>query len=172
MSGQEDRQDFKKWIIDLVFESQQGLCSRCGTSIEVEPYQIHHKNGDHSDNSLENCELYCIRCHHKTFPEDMYQKHKQQEVKVLEQLTALIDQAVDPSTKVSGAMVEKLLEAMTLSLRVSRNVTEVDYGMMRTPASVKMNRSVSNYEALADSYSNGFMDGVKQLIGKFATKEE
>lgn len=58
---QDDRQPFKKWVVDLVYEAQQGLCSRCGVSLEAEPFQIHHKDANHSNNELSNCELLCIK---------------------------------------------------------------------------------------------------------------
>lgn len=41
-------------------------CERCGDTFQL---LIHHKNGDHYDNQLDNLEVLCNRCHsslHKT----------------------------------------------------------------------------------------------------------
>jgi hypothetical protein len=169
---QDDRKDFKKWIVDLVFDAQQGLCSRCGTSIEVEPFQIHHKDSDHSNNELSNCELLCIKCHHKTFPEDAFEKHKSQETLVLTQLNQVIQQATDPASKMSGATLEKLIEGLTLSLKVSRNASGVDYGMMRTPTSIRLERGFAETQAQGNSYIEGYLDAVKATVSKIATSQQ
>ena len=159
-----ERRDFKRWVIDLCFEAQQGLCSKCGVSLESEPYHAHHKNKDNTDNSLTNIELLCVKCHHGTYAESAYEKHKAQEVKTLIDLNKLIDSALDPASKISGAALEKLLEAMTLALRVSRNATEVDYGAMRTPASIKLQRSMADQDARLQSFMDGVMYGVKKTL--------
>jgi len=172
MSGQKDRKMWKAWAVDAVYQSQEGLCQNCGASLEQTGFHQHHKNGDHSDNSLDNLALLCPRCHHATFGGDKnpYTAHQEQESRILEKLNALIEQALDPNTKVSGASMEKLVDAMSMSLKVSRNVTDVDYGRQYTPAAVKLQRKMADQEAQAESYMAGYMDAVKQLIGKFAAQ--
>ena len=174
MSGQEDRRMWKKWAVETAYESQEGLCAKCGANLEQTSFHQHHEDGDHSNNSLDNLTLLCPKCHHATFGEDNnpYTAHQEQEKRILDKLNNLIEQAVDPSTKVSGASMEKLVDAMSLSLKVSRNVTDVDYGREYTPSSIKVQRKMAEQGMLVDKYMEGYMDAVKQLIGKFATKEE
>jgi hypothetical protein len=168
---QDDRKDFKKWIVDLVYESSMGLCPRCGASLEDEPF--HHKDGNHANNTLDNCELLCIKCHHSTYGEDnAYSKHKSQEALTLETLNAVMKNASDPNTKVSGAVLEKLLEGLSLGLKVSRQSTGLDYGMMRTPASINIERGYAESKALGDAYSTGYMEGVKATVSKLGVKTE
>lgn len=163
---QDDRKPFSRWITDLCFESQQGLCSRCSVSLESEPFQIHHKDGDHSNNELSNCELLCIKCHHKTFPENAYEKHKSQETKVLTMLNQILEQATDPASKMSGATLEKLIEGLSMSLKVSRNATDLDYGMLRTPPSIKLRRNMADQEARQDAFFEGYSQAVKDTLSR------
>lgn len=169
MSG---RKDFHKWVIDLAFESQEGMCKRCGTSIEIEPYQIHHEDGNNSNNSLSNISLLCVKCHHKTFPENAYDKHKEQELLVLAKLNQVIEQAVDPASKMSGATLEKLIEGLSLSLKVSRNATGIDYGMMRTPAYIKTERGFSEVQEKAEIYTEAYMSGVRDTLSRVEVKKK
>jgi len=166
--SQDTRKDFKKYVQDAVYEIQDGLCQNCGAGLEQTGYHVHHLDGNHSNNAFDNCVLFCPRCHYTTYgTENPYTTHQVQEARILDKLNDLIEQALDPNTKISGASMEKLVDAMSLSLKVSRNVTDVDYGREYTPASVKMQRKIAEQSALADSYMGGYMDAVRQLIGRF-----
>ena len=51
-------------------------CERCGNTEwngEPIPLQLHHINGDHTDNRLENLQILCPNCHAQT---DTYSKQK------------------------------------------------------------------------------------------------
>jgi hypothetical protein len=70
----------------------------------------------------------------------------------------------------SGATLEKLIEGLSLSLKVSRNATGVDYGLFRMPMSIKLERRVIEAEVSGDSYLNGFMDGVSKTLASMQSK--
>jgi len=170
---QDDRKMWKQWAVTTAYESQEGLCLKCGANLEQTTFHQHHKDGDHSNNALINLQLLCPKCHHATYGEaNSYTEHKAQEARILDKINVLIEQALDPNTKISGASMEKLVDAMSLSLKVSRNVTDIDYGREYTPSSIKVQRRMSEQSMLMDKYMEGYMDAVKHTMKKFTVAEE
>jgi len=170
-----ERQDFKKWQIDLAYESTEGLCPRCGAGLDQTGFHVHHRDGDNSNTRLENIELLCPKCHFTTFKgakENQYEAHKNQETMVLTKLNELIVIALDPASKMSGATAEKLIDAMTMSLKTSRNINEIDYGKLQTPAYIRVVRKMAENEAIAEAYQSGFMDGMKKVLSSVATSQQ
>lgn len=45
-----------------LFEIRSQVCERCGYAMR-EILQIHHKDGNHHNNNVENLELICPNCH-------------------------------------------------------------------------------------------------------------
>ena len=56
-----DRKAFPKITKQKTLIRQNFCCNECGKYSEL--LQFHHKNGDRSDNRLENCEALCPDCH-------------------------------------------------------------------------------------------------------------
>jgi len=56
-----DRKAFPKITKQKTLIRQNFCCNDCGKYSEL--LQFHHKNGDRSDNKLENCEALCPNCH-------------------------------------------------------------------------------------------------------------
>lgn len=173
--GQSSRKDFKQWQVDIVYELQDGCCATCGAGLEQTGFHRHHKNEKHEDNSTDNLELHCPRCHHAkaggTF--NAYEKHKEQEKIVLDKINKVLDQVLDPPQQedgkikpLSGTVLEQTVDAIQLSLKVSRNATDIDYGREYMPASVRAKRKTVDMMAKMDSYVEGYMDAVKQLMPK------
>ncbi len=58
----------KKYIIRMGYKKEQ--CEKCGwcerRSDELCPVHLHHRNGDDSDNRIENIEILCPNCHSLT----------------------------------------------------------------------------------------------------------
>ncbi len=49
--------------------AKEARCERCGSTEwlgELIPLELHHKDGDRTNNSLENIELLCPNCHAQT----------------------------------------------------------------------------------------------------------
>ena len=54
---------------DAMFKLQRGCCVTCGRSVqELKRPRLHvdHKNGNHSDNRVENLRFLCPNCHQQT----------------------------------------------------------------------------------------------------------
>jgi len=66
----EVRKEFPQWIVDKVYIKQDGVCANpnCFNPL-ANGFHRHHKDGDPSNISEENCDLLCIECHFATFDE-------------------------------------------------------------------------------------------------------
>ena len=153
----ETRKDFFTWQVEAVYKAQDGVCARCGNSLE-HGFHRHHKDGNHANNSIENLELLCPSCHRATLG-DAVKQHEEQERRILEKLNELIDKALDG--KVAGAVVEKLIDAMQLSLRISRNLAKLDEGIESPPASIELAKRLQETKILTQTYLEGFKDGMR-----------
>jgi hypothetical protein len=81
-------------------------------------------------------------------------------------LNQILEQATDPASKMSGATLEKLIEGLSMSLKVSRNATDLDYGMLRTPPSIKLRRNMADQEARQDAFFEGYSQAVKDTLSR------
>ena len=146
-----ERKDFKKWVTDIVYEQQMGLCVKCGRSLE-QGFHKHHKDGDASNNSVENLELLCPECHGG----EQYKTLQQQRVKHLQQIEDIIGLA--SSGEVSGAVVEKITELIKLGLSLENKIyNDVEL----PPVNIRLQSSIAVQELLLKQYQKGFEDGLK-----------
>jgi len=114
------------------------------------------------NNSLDNLELLCPECHYATFEgpkKEAYEKFKRQEEIVLDKLNKLIDEAF--AGKFSGATIERLLEALTMSLKVARRVAGLDSEIEMPPPTIQIARMLDETRRLQRAYLEGYKDGVK-----------
>ncbi|MCP8313119.1 MAG: hypothetical protein H3Z53_01940 [archaeon] len=153
------RKDFPKWKVEQVYIAQDGSCLKCGNSLE-HGFHRHHKDGNPSNNEVSNLELLCAECHRATLG-DAITEHRKQEEKVLNDLNKLIDECF--AGKLSGATVERMMDAITLSLKVSRNLNKLDEGIESPPASIALLKRMQETKILQEAYLEGFKDGVKWL---------
>ena len=146
-----ERKDFKKWVTDIVYEQQMGLCVKCGRSLE-QGFHKHHKDGDASNNSVENLELLCPECHGG----EQYKTLQQQRVKHLQQIEDIIGLA--SSGEVSGAVVEKITELIKLGLSLENKVyNDVEL----PPVNIRLQTNIAIQQMLLKEYQRGFEEGLK-----------
>lgn len=156
-----ERKDFSKFAVDVVYVAQDGVCIKCGAPLEPH-FHRHHRNGNPSDNSIDNLELYCEECHRATLGEEakrQFEEHKNQERRVLDMLNKLIDEIFQGT--VSGANAERVIDALSMSLKVSRKYNEVDKGLERVPVSIVMARRLAESKILYESLQEGYREGLK-----------
>ena len=157
-----ERKDFPKWKVEQIYMAQDGACIRCGASLE-HGFHRHHKDGNPANNEIDNLELLCPECHRTTLG-DALTEHRKQEEKVLRDLNRLIDECF--AGKLRGAVVERLVEAIKLSLKVSRSLNKIDQGMESPPASIALLKRMQETRMLQQAYLEGFKDGVRWLLKK------
>jgi hypothetical protein len=154
-----ERREFQRWKVEKVYIAQDGACIKCGNSLE-HGFHRHHKDGNPSNNSIENLELLCPECHRATLGEAIIE-HRKQEEKVLRDLNRLIDECF--AGKISGSVVERMIEAITLSLKISRNLNKIDEGIESPPASIALLKRMQETKILQEMYLEGFKDGVRWM---------
>jgi len=161
-----ERKDFKGWQVDAVYIAQDGVCLTCGGTLQ-KGFHRHHKDGDRSNNKTDNLELRCAECHRATLGE-AFDKHKEQEKRVLESLNRLLDEGF--AGKLSGANMERMLDTMSKSLKISRTVNEMDKGIEYPSAAIMMSVRMEEQRKITDAYLDGFKAGSKAVL--FIHKEE
>jgi len=61
----EKRRHFPQAVKIYVIHKQKGRCGMCKRKLEAFGSDLHHKNGDRSNNKLSNCEVLCTPCHRR-----------------------------------------------------------------------------------------------------------
>ncbi len=61
----EKRRHFTQAVKRHVIRKQKGKCIMCKRKLEAYGSDLHHKNGDRSNNKLSNCEVLCTPCHRR-----------------------------------------------------------------------------------------------------------
>jgi hypothetical protein len=159
------RRGFSDFKVEIVYLAQDGCCSRCGASLEY-GFHRHHKNGDPSDNSLENLELLCPSCHRATLG-GAINNYNERLRWVVASLSRLVERALEG--KVAGNMAEALKDAIVLALKYERELAGLA-PPESPPPSIALSRKVEELRILEDLYLHafkvGFEYGVKAVLAR------
>lgn len=68
------------------------------------------------------------------------------------------------SGKISGAIIERLIEAMKMALKISKNLNKIDQGIESPPASIELLKRLKETKMLQEAYLEGFKDGVRWIL--------
>ena len=151
MSNKE-RKNFSIKIVEEIFEECGGCCQKCGKSLQYGMHQ-HHKDGDSSNNSKENCQLLCPSCHGG----EKYATYLKQKEAVIADLETLIK-----NETVSGATVDKKLDAIKLVLSLQGQIYN------DAPLQPPIQQRLKDYELVMqhglEKYEEGYIDGLKKNI--------
>jgi len=154
-----ERRGFPQWRVELAYFAQDGVCARCGNTLE-HGFHRHHKDGNPLNNTLDNLELLCPECHRATLGE-AYKKHREQEERALNYLNKLLAECFNG--RLSGATVERLMDAITLSLKISRSSNRLDEGIESPPPTIALLKKLQETRILQETYLEGFKDGIRWL---------
>ena len=149
------RKNFTIKVINEVYEEQGRCCNKCGRSL-LEGFEVHHKNGDSSDNSIENCELLCSMCHDA----EKYNTLQEQKKATIGEIATLIQKGIDG--QIAGALADKLLDAIKLKLSLQKQVySDV---LMEAPATSRIEYSEAIAEYNLKEYIRGVKDGIMKAL--------
>lgn len=151
-----ERKDFEPWQVELVYKLQDGCCSKCGNPL-LPGFHRHHKDGNASNNSIKNLELFCMVCHGG----EHFKTLQEQKKKHLVELDDAIKMSLEG--KLSGAAAGKLLDAIKLALSLERQV----YGLEveQAPPNVRLESYTTVTEHGLREYEKGIKKGIDIGIG-------
>jgi hypothetical protein len=153
-----ERKDFEPWKVEVVYKQQDGICAKCGNPL-IAGFHRHHKNGDNTNNSIENLELFCMTCHGS----EKWNTLQQQKEKHIGELNNLIQKGIEGG--VAGAVLDKLLDAIKLALSLERQVNGLE--VEEVPASVKTEYSQAIVEWNLKEWERGVKEGLLKGIDIF-----
>jgi len=157
-----ERKDFKDWQVTVVYMFQEGVC-HCGNSL-ANGFHRHHIDGNAENVSLDNLELRCAECHRATYrgrKRKQLMAHREHEKKIFADLNNLITQTLEG--KLSGATSERLLEALSMSLKVSRRINRIDEDLEYPPPTITIFKRLVEQDILKDTYLEGFKDALSSI---------
>ena len=156
------RKNFSIRVIEEVFEEQGRCCSKCGRSI-LDGYEVHHKDGDSSNNDKENCELLCGMCHDA----ELWNTLRKQKEATVGELSELIRKAIDG--QVAGALMDKALDAIKLKLSLQKQIANIQ--LLEAPATTRIEYSEAIAEYNLKEYARGVKDGILKGLDITNTKK-
>ena len=62
-----ERNHFGKAQVAGAWQRQGGECPCCKRSLSRVDWDVHHADGDRSNNNAGNCVLACVECHHNCY---------------------------------------------------------------------------------------------------------
>jgi len=145
------RRNFSIQVIEEVFEEQGRCCSKCGRSI-LDGYEVHHKDGDSSNNNKENCELFCGMCHDA----ELWSTLRKQKEIVVGELSELVRKAIDG--QIAGALMDKTLDAIKMKLSLQKQVANIQ--LLEAPVTSRVEYSEAIAEYNLKEYVRGVKDGI------------
>lgn len=158
---EKERKNFPTKVIDEVYTEQGGICGKCDKSLQY-GYHAHHKDGDSSNNSKENCQLLCSSCHGG----EKYATYLKQKEAVILDLQVLVK-----NETVSGATVDKKLDAVKLILSLQAQV--YNDSPLQPPLESRMKDYEVVMRAKLEAYEEGAKDAyLKGLEAGIALKEK
>jgi len=159
------RKDFSEWQVTIVYMFQEGVCYNarkgCYNPLTM-GLRRHHIDGNPENNSLDNLALICRECHHATYrgaKRKRLQAHEAHEKKIFEDLNKLIEAMLpvgDRPGRISGITSKQLIEAMSMSLKVSRRVNHIDEDLEYPPPTITIFKRLLEEDMLKDAYLEGF----------------
>lgn len=156
-----ERKPFGMWNIAIVYDLQEGLCKKCGKPLGRR-FHRHHVNGEPSDNSVKNLELYCSACHGG----EAYVTYMDKKKAIMGDVGALISKATEG--QLSGAAADKILDAIKLQLSLLNEVYDPE--LEQIPLEIRTQRYLESSGLLLKEYERGIHKGIDLGLAMFSIK--
>lgn len=156
-----ERRDFKAWTVDLAYDIQQGCCAKCGASLE-KGFEIHHKDGNPSNISIDNIELLCVRCHKSTFASTDWEAYRKRLEKILNDIDRILELAFNG--QLSGAVADKMVELEKVALKLTRELYGIYDSMHKPPVTVILERKFAETKILQQMFLEGWKQGIADAL--------
>lgn len=145
------RKNFEPWKVAIVYNLQEGTCFKCGRPLGKK-FHRHHKNGNNTNNSLDNLELHCASCHGG----EAYTTHIKQKKAVIGNIGALIEGLNEKTISGSAGQVE--LESIKLKLKLIEQCYPHD--LEELPVEIRVKNYLVGSGILLKEYEKGFREGM------------
>jgi len=147
-----ERKDFKSWKVEMVYRLQDGVCGNedCNRSLSS-GFHRHHKDGDSSNNEIDNLQLLCMRCHGG----EQYETLMKKKELFLQHTTDFLDMA--KTGKLSGSLADQLKDLIKLGLSLSWQLYGDD--IEKPPAAIRMEEQLIASGILTKQYEEGMRMG-------------
>ena len=157
-----ERKNFPYEIVEKVYILQGKCCAKCGLPLSY-GYDVHHKDGDNSNINEDNCQLLHPRCHQA----EMWKTLKDQKEKALGQAMDLLSASVEG--KLAGALVKECNELLDKVLSIQNQLYGIEH--FDLPAKERVEYSEAAARANLESYSQGYIDGLRAIPDVLAGKK-
>jgi len=145
------RKDFEPWKVATVYNLQEGICFKCGKPLGKK-FHRHHKDGDNSNNSIDNLELHCASCHGG----EAYVTHIKQKKAIIGNIGALIKGLNEKTISGSAGQVE--LESIKLKLKLIEQCYPHD--LEELPIEIRVKNYLVGSGLLLKEYEKGYKEGM------------
>jgi len=154
-----ERRAFKEKNVQIVYELQDGVCADCGKSLAY-GFHRHHKDGNPTNNAIENLVLLCPECHLKTL--GLKDKYAELERSLLDDLKLVIEKGL--TKELSGATLERIEDAMKMMLKISYDLYRKPLRPEMPPITIEAINRLTETGVLTKFYLEGFKAGLKAAI--------
>ncbi len=170
--GQEDRKHFEEWQVHIVYMQQEGRCANCQGSLDYgmgtgKPFEKHHANNNHADNSLENLELLCKTCHMATLAQldkDYKKRYDEYQIKkkeIFDRIVSLTEKAI--GKELAGSVITATIELLSMQEKGLAEMYGMNQGVFYAPPSVRAMVNYKNMMNELEAYKEGIKIGLSTI---------
>lgn len=162
----EIRKEFPQFIVDQVYIEQDGVCANknCFNPL-AHGFHRHHKDGNPSNISKENCQLLCLECHFATYKgeENPLEKHRELQRKIIGQIGSALAKTFEG--QMTGSTLERVLTGFQMQESLSWKEKGLNIQVEYPSPTFAMLRQMMKQGIVQEAFLEGFKEGVRTSRG-------